>query len=215
MTIRGEIRKLALQKAAREVFEEKGFFDTRIADIVARAGIAQGTFYTYFDSKEAIFTSISKEVVAEMLIALLPPEPVKGSPYDRARHAMDRFVTAYRPNARWLALQEQLGSTTAYLQHLRLQVREAFVDRMARGIENQQRSGDADPDVDPLIMAEVLGSMVDHVCYIWMNLGKDFDQSQLVDHLALVYARALGFPNSERVQADGKLAAKSRKRRSS
>ena len=41
------------------MFEERGFLDTRVADIVAAAGVAQGTFCSYFDSKEAAFTEVA------------------------------------------------------------------------------------------------------------------------------------------------------------
>jgi AcrR family transcriptional regulator len=51
-------RKDQLIDAAVHVFHEKGFQKTRIADIVAEAGVAQGTFYLYFKSKEEIFKDI-------------------------------------------------------------------------------------------------------------------------------------------------------------
>ncbi len=51
-------RKDQLIDAAVRIFHEKGFQKTRIADIVAEAGVAQGTFYLYFKSKEEIFKDI-------------------------------------------------------------------------------------------------------------------------------------------------------------
>src|SRR5215472_17408382 len=44
-------RRAALLQAAREVLAEKGYEATKVSDIVARAGAAQGTFYLYFPSK--------------------------------------------------------------------------------------------------------------------------------------------------------------------
>lgn len=51
---RARRRKTVLDAALR-VFSEKGYHQTRIADIIAEASIARGTFYLYFDSKNAIF----------------------------------------------------------------------------------------------------------------------------------------------------------------
>jgi AcrR family transcriptional regulator len=48
---RGRRTRTAIVQAAREVFDEKGFEEARIADITARADTAYGSFYTYFDSK--------------------------------------------------------------------------------------------------------------------------------------------------------------------
>lgn len=48
-----------LINAAVRMFHQKGFQKTRISDIVSEAGVAQGTFYLYFKSKEEIFRHIT------------------------------------------------------------------------------------------------------------------------------------------------------------
>ncbi|MGY1652373.1 TetR/AcrR family transcriptional regulator [Geodermatophilus sp. SYSU D01119] len=191
LTGKGQARKAALLDAARRVFEKRGFLDTRVADIVAEARVAQGTFYTYFDSKDAVFQAVATGVVGEMLVALRA-DTHTGTPYERAYAAMERFVDAYRPRARIIALVEQVGTFTPELKHLRLQVREAFVERAARGIAHQQEAGIADKSLDPVLTAEVLGAMVDHTCYVWLNLGRDFDRDALLRTLTTVWVRAIG-----------------------
>ncbi|WP_456383358.1 TetR/AcrR family transcriptional regulator [Persephonella sp.] len=52
--------------AAIRVFSEKGFFNTKISDIVQEAGVAQGTFYLYFKSKEEIFYRIVQLIVSRI-----------------------------------------------------------------------------------------------------------------------------------------------------
>jgi len=51
--------KEQLIDAAVHIFHQKGFQKTRISDIVSEAGVAQGTFYLYFRSKEEIFRQIN------------------------------------------------------------------------------------------------------------------------------------------------------------
>jgi AcrR family transcriptional regulator len=191
LTGKGQARKAALLDAARRVFERRGFLDTRVADIVAEARVAQGTFYTYFDSKDAVFRAVATGVVGEMLVALRA-DAHGGTPYERAYAAMERFVDAYRPRARIIALVEQVGTFTPELRHLRLQVREAFVERAARGIAHQQEAGVADRSLDPVLAAEVLGAMVDHTCYVWLTLGREFDRDALLRTLTTVWVRAIG-----------------------
>jgi TetR/AcrR family transcriptional regulator, fatty acid metabolism regulator protein len=48
-----------LLNSAVRIFQQKGFQKTRISDIVSEAGVAQGTFYLYFKSKEEIFRHIT------------------------------------------------------------------------------------------------------------------------------------------------------------
>ena len=191
VTGKGQARKAHLIAAARTVFERRGFLDTRVADIVAEANVAQGTFYTYFDSKEAVFQAVAHGVIDRML-ASLHTHAHADNPYDRVRGAMERFVDSYIPNARIIALTEQVGTFTPEMRDLRLALRAAFVDRSVRGIRRLQAEGVADPGLDALVAAEALGSMVDHTCYVWLTLGREFDKEALLATLTTVWARAIG-----------------------
>lgn len=61
MQERQERTKKQLLNAAIDLFEAVGFQKTRISDIVAKAGVAQGTFYLYYRSKEEIFLDVIQE----------------------------------------------------------------------------------------------------------------------------------------------------------
>lgn len=58
----GQRRRGRLLAAAEAEFGQKGFYEAQIIDIARRAGIAHGTFYTYFPSKEAIFVELVREI---------------------------------------------------------------------------------------------------------------------------------------------------------
>ena len=65
---RGRRTRGALIGAARRVFERDGFIDAiRITDIAEEAGAAHGTFYTYFDSKEAALRAVILQSEFELL----------------------------------------------------------------------------------------------------------------------------------------------------
>lgn len=57
-TARGARTRKALIDAAAIEFGEKGFHEGSISGITSRAGVALGSFYTYFDSKDAIFRAL-------------------------------------------------------------------------------------------------------------------------------------------------------------
>jgi AcrR family transcriptional regulator len=61
-TERGRRTQRAILDAAAAEFGDKGFHDSSIVSITQRAGVALGSFYTYFESKEALF----KALVADM-----------------------------------------------------------------------------------------------------------------------------------------------------
>jgi len=192
ITPKGLQRRSEILRAARKVFEERGFLETRVADIVAAAGVAQGTFYSYFDSKEAVFAEVAEQVVESMMEGLHTDFVPDLDPVERIRRAMVRFVEGFRPNAVMIGLIEQVGTFTPEMRSLRLALRQSFVDRSARGIRRMQADGIADADLDPVLLAEVLGAMVDQTCYLWFFLGKEFDSHAVVESLTTVWARGIG-----------------------
>jgi AcrR family transcriptional regulator len=58
--------KSALIESAIKMFQQKGFQMTRVSDIVSAAGVAQGTFYNYFKSKDSIFREICNDFTNQL-----------------------------------------------------------------------------------------------------------------------------------------------------
>lgn len=52
---------------AKELFSQKGFYETRVSDIVNKADVAQGTFYIYFKSKEDLFLELIKKLHHQLI----------------------------------------------------------------------------------------------------------------------------------------------------
>lgn len=62
-----EERRLELISTAERLFNEKGFENTSVSDIVKSIGVAQGTFYYYFKSKDDIFNAIAERFFNEFM----------------------------------------------------------------------------------------------------------------------------------------------------
>ncbi len=60
------IKRAELAAAAATVFSERGVAGTAVSDIVRAAGVAQGTFYLYFDSKDDVVLAVAEQFVAEV-----------------------------------------------------------------------------------------------------------------------------------------------------
>jgi AcrR family transcriptional regulator len=59
---RGQHTRRRLLDAAEHVFGEVGYHDASIVKITEAAGVAQGTFYLYFDSKKAVFDELVRDL---------------------------------------------------------------------------------------------------------------------------------------------------------
>lgn len=64
---RKEARPAELMAAALELFVSRGFAATRLDDVAAHAGVAKGTLYLYFDSKEALFKAVIQQGIVPIL----------------------------------------------------------------------------------------------------------------------------------------------------
>jgi len=61
---RKEARPSEIIQAARELFIERGFGATRIEDVARRAGVAKGTLFVYFPTKQDLFRAVAQSVLA-------------------------------------------------------------------------------------------------------------------------------------------------------
>ncbi len=59
-------KKILIYDCAKELFSKKGFKDTNISEITKMAGMATGTFYNYYSSKEKLFMDIFLEENAKL-----------------------------------------------------------------------------------------------------------------------------------------------------
>jgi AcrR family transcriptional regulator len=62
-----EARRQAILKAALTVFAAHGFEAARLDDVAARAGVAKGTLYLYFQDKAALFEALVRNAVSPLL----------------------------------------------------------------------------------------------------------------------------------------------------
>lgn len=68
---RKEARPQEILEAALAVFAEKGFSAARMEDISRRAGVTKGTIYLYFESKEALFKALVRELLTPTITAVI------------------------------------------------------------------------------------------------------------------------------------------------
>lgn len=196
LTPRGLRTRTALVAAARTVFAESGYAEARIADVSRAAGVAHGSFYTYFSTKEdvlmAVVADLQREMASQRDVEEPPLNPVAGI---EASHR--RYLQAYFVNADLLAVLEQVGTLSPELRALRRENRRFFVERTARAIGRWQEAGLADPGLDALYAANALGSMVDRFAYVWFVLGEDFDEERAVETLTRLWVQALGLDHAD------------------
>jgi AcrR family transcriptional regulator len=200
LTPRGLRTRAKLVAAARQVFERTPFPQARLTDITAAAGVAAGTFYTYFDSKEAIFREVADEVLLELSnAARRDPDNVEGDPIRDIAHASRQYFLACLRNAGVVRSMEQLAVSDAGIIKSRRNTVRVGVKRAERWIRGLQERGICDQDLDPRTTAIALHTMNVRVAYDHLLLSGDRrDVEPLVAAVTRVWARTVGLEQPAR-----------------
>lgn len=192
---RGIRTRAALVTAARRVFETDGFVDARISDIARTAGVASGSFYTHFDSKEEIFSEVVAQVRDEMLHPHVRARSGSSDPRDWIAAANQEYLCSYRRNARLMAALEQVSRVDQQFAALRMERASAFIDRNAALIGDLQRRGLVTPRLDARVTALALSSMVSRTASLVFVEGEKVDFETLLETLNWIWFNALQLPD--------------------
>jgi len=100
-TPRAEDTRRRIYEAAMELFREKGFEQTTMRDIAARAGVALGGAYYYFSSKEAIVLAFYHEIQESSHEVILEAMAGHKKLKDRLRCVMEKRLELLTPNRKF------------------------------------------------------------------------------------------------------------------
>jgi AcrR family transcriptional regulator len=148
-----------LLAAAEELFGERTYRHATVAEICARAGIATGSFYAYFGSKQELFVAlvraINADVRAAMKTAIGGASAAAGAePGQRAveRAAFRAFfdLLSKRPWIYRIVRESEFVAPGLFQEYY-----ERLARGYARGVRYAQLSGDVDPHYDPEVVAYI------------------------------------------------------------
>lgn len=200
ISAKGHRTRRKLLDAAQVVFERDGFLNTKIADISREAGVAHGTFYTYFDSKTEIFRILVGEVMEMVYNTQITPGDGDGlTPRQKVERGNRQWVKVVHEHRAMLRLLEEVATFDKEIFAMRLRVRVESAERIRKSIERWQQEGVARTDLESGPMAGALVAMVSNFTYFWLMLGEsDYDDETAIHTLTELYVSALQLPNSAR-----------------
>jgi AcrR family transcriptional regulator len=200
LTARGLRTRATLVAAAKQVFEEIPFPDSRITDITARAGVASGTFYTYFDSKEEIFREVAAAVLAEMSAApRRDPDNTEGDFIRDIEYASRQYFLVCVRNPGIVASIEQVAPGDREVMAARRSTVVQNVKRGERWIRRLQDLGICD-DIDPWTTAMALHTMNVRLAYDHLlphGEQAEADVDMLAKAVTRIWARTVGLEKVE------------------
>lgn len=201
---KGAKTRRRLLEAAELVFAAQGFHEASIVKITEAAGVAQGTFYLYFSSKQQIFDEVVGDLNHRVRQAM--SEAAAGAPTrleaERRGFAAFFHFTAEHPSLYQVMRQAEFVSPKAARQHYE-RIIEGYLPSLRTAMDN----GEVAPS-DPVVLAWALIAVGEAVGMRWI-LWEDAKEvpHDVFEELMAIIARILG-----RSDASADPAAPPRKR---
>jgi TetR/AcrR family fatty acid metabolism transcriptional regulator len=169
---RGGDKRDRILDAAVRVFARKGFHATRVSEVAKAAGVADGTIYLYFDSKDHLLVSLFEHRI-ERLLAYLETELPRAP---SASHRLQRIIElqlGLLEGERDLAevVTVIFRQSNSLMKEYGAPKFNAYLDAIARVIAEGQESGELREDVTPHVAARAIFGALDAIAMTWA-LGK-------------------------------------------
>ena len=187
-TARGRRTLRAILDAAAAEFGERGFHEASVSGITRRAGVALGSFYTYFDSKDAVFRALVRDMsdqVRDRVAPALRAAP-SGVPAERAGLVTFlRFVREHKEIYRIID-EAEFVDPDSFRRHYA-----STAERIARRLAAAADAGELRPGVGEVHAWAIMGINV----FLGLRYGvwaEDRDPAEVADVVAEMLARGLG-----------------------
>jgi AcrR family transcriptional regulator len=89
---KSEDKRNAILNAATHLFAERGLTAAPTSEISKQAGVAEGTLFTYFKTKDDLINALYREIKLELADAMMSDFPRKKNVGTKLRHVWDRYV---------------------------------------------------------------------------------------------------------------------------
>lgn len=184
-------------KAAVKVFAEQGFFQSTVAQVAKEAGVADGTIYLYFKSKDDILIQIY--------------EYQTGLVFEQFRKAVDGAETAELKLRNLVRthleeFQKDINMAIVYQaethQHRRLaqdvikEISKWYRDIITEVVELGQEEGTMRRNLYMGLVMRLITGAVDEVINAWIHADGSYDLVSMADPLVDLFISGIGMPDN-------------------
>jgi TetR/AcrR family fatty acid metabolism transcriptional regulator len=162
-------KREAILRAAIDVFAGRGYFNAQVADVARAAGVAAGTVYLYFRSKDDLLISIFERGMRDALTEGRALAESIGDPHDRLRR-LARLHLARLGRDRNLAVvfQVELRQSTKFMEHFSATLLRDYLGLIRTAIADGQRAGLFRANLNATVAAKALFGALDEMATNWI-----------------------------------------------
>jgi len=159
----------AILRAAIDVFADRGYFNAQVADVARAAGVAAGTVYLYFRSKDDLLISIFERGMR----AALEEGRAAGAKLRDPRERLRSFARLHlgrlgRDRNLAIVFQVELRQSTKFMERFSSTLLRDYLGLIREAIEDGQRDGVFRSDIKPTVAAKILFGALDEMATNWI-----------------------------------------------
>ena len=181
-------KREAILRSAIKVFAQKGYFNSKVADVAKEAGIADGTVYLYFKSKDEILHSVFDRAMEEF-IAEGKREIAEIEKADERLRRIAQLHLERLGADRELAIvfQVELRGSTKFMEEFSGGGFAEYLDIIRQTIADGQKQYIFRQDLKPVVCAKILYGALDEMVTNWILSKKSYPLAPMADEVLKVF----------------------------
>ena len=184
-------------KAAVRVFARKGYYNSRVSDIAREAGIAAGTIYLYFKTKDDILVTLFRDKMAEFVAALR--RAIAGAPdaASKVRRlvALHFFILEANPELAEV-VQVELRQGQKFFRGASSQEIGAYFALIGSVLEEGVVQGRFRSDLPVKVATKMLFGAMDQMATSWVLGKRGYRLADTADAVAEIFLQGIAAPTS-------------------
>ncbi|HYK22022.1 MAG TPA: TetR/AcrR family transcriptional regulator [Pyrinomonadaceae bacterium] len=181
-------KREAILRAAIKVFANSGYFNSKVADIAREAGVADGTVYLYFKSKEDILHSIFDRSVEEALSAARQQIERVSDPKEKLRRiALLHLERLGADRDLAVVFQVELRGSTKFMEEFSAAGFAEYLMLIRSTFEEGQRAGIFRSDLNAKVVAKILFGALDEMATNWILSRRRYKLAPLADQVLDIF----------------------------
>jgi TetR/AcrR family transcriptional regulator, fatty acid metabolism regulator protein len=155
--------------AAVRVFAKEGFYGAKVSQIADAAGVADGTIYLYFKSKDELLISLFEDRMDRVLATLRQALASTGGALERLRRVIELHLELIEKNPDMgEVITVELRQSQKFIREYQNPKFAEFLRLIAGAVAEGQKAGELRDDLDPQLTARALFGALDEIALSWL-----------------------------------------------
>ena len=181
-------KREAILRSAIKVFAQKGYFNSKVADVAKAAGIADGTVYLYFKSKDEILHSIFDRAMEEFIAEGKREISLIQEPDGRLRRIAQLHLEKLGADRNLaIVFQVELRGSTKFMEEFSGGGFAEYLDIIRQTIAEGQKANVFRQDIKPITAAKIFYGALDEMVTNWILSKRKYPLAPMADEVLKIF----------------------------